>query len=102
MSGAPNRRPGTRMTVKPAYPLVLGLALLLVAACGRPIAGEAFAGSDVRVTATFAPVRPSPRTSASRPRPPASTRPSTSEGPAALAGLVGTWEGEYTCAQGST
>ena len=75
------------------------LAVLLVAACGQPVAGEAVAGGEVRVSTSVKPLRPSSRNSSTRPRPTISSRPSTSN---SLAGLAGTWEGEYTCGQGNT
>jgi hypothetical protein len=80
--------------------LSLGLLVTLAVACGQPIAGDARPAANVaanpsaKQTSSRA-TRPT-RPSTSRPR---TTRPSS---PDRLSGLAGTWEGEYTCAQGAT
>lgn len=77
------------------------LLLALATACGKPVVGEPrAAGNGVgttskRVTTTATGSRKLTATT----RPPVSSRPSTSD---VLSGLVGTWEGEYTCGQGNT
>ena len=78
---------------------LLALLLVLVSACGKPIAGEPRAASAGEVVRTSTPRAP---TSSRRPTttPPRSSRPaSTSD---VLSGLTGAWEGEYTCGQGNT
>jgi hypothetical protein len=76
---------------------LLALVLALASACGKPVAGEPRAAENAVRTApkTTTPSR-KPTTSAPRT---SSGKPSTSD---VLKGLVGTWEGEYTCAQGNT
>lgn len=76
-------------------PLIVGVAVLVVAACGQQVVGEAVAGDRV--------VRPSvsasTRSSLPRLR---ITSSSAASGSDTLTGLVGVWHGEYTCAQGNT
>ncbi|MFL6145847.1 MAG: hypothetical protein ACJ72N_28770 [Labedaea sp.] len=79
----------------------MALVLALSSACGQQVTGEAVAAEGAAAKSSVPLPRPS-----SRPRPSAtSARPSSTAGPASsaeLAGLAGTWEGEYTCAQGNT
>lgn len=86
-----------------------GLCLVVVllgvaAACGKPVAGEPRAVENaVRTTSTSvkATARVTSRPSATRV--PSSTRPSgTPSNSDVLRGLVGIWDGEYTCGQGNT
>ncbi|HET9138447.1 hypothetical protein [Actinophytocola sp.] len=78
--------------------LVLGLILLLTSAC----AGNAVAGAPVPienpVSAPAKVSRPRPPITVSTTAPPQTARPSAD----VLSGLVGVWEGEYTCTQGLT
>src|SRR5262245_10246265 len=78
------------------------LLLALATACGKPVAGEPRAAENaVRTTS-----RTTPPTTSRRPTTPTSpTRTSTSGKPSTsdvFSGLVGTWDGEYTCGQGNT
>jgi hypothetical protein len=79
--------------------VLLGLILTLApAACGQAIPGDAVAarGLAAPVSTTKTPTT----TSTSRPT---TSAPATSARPSdVLAGLAGTWAGEYTCAQGNT
>ena len=88
---------------------MLGLTLALTSACGQQVAGDAVAGAAVTSVTKSARVstRPSrPVATSVRPSTSPGGRPSSSPGgrptPADLAGLAGTWEGEYTCGQGNT
>jgi hypothetical protein len=82
--------------------IVLGTVLALTTACGQQVAGEPKAADNLVAV---------PRSSKPQPQPPSSRRPiSTARPPTSaassaadrLAGLTGSWEGEYTCAQGVT
>ena len=76
------------------------LLLALATACGKPVAGEPRAAEGV-VRTTPKTTTPTRVTSATRP--PSSTRPSGKPSNSdVLRGLVGTWDGEYTCGQGNT
>lgn len=80
--------------------VLVGSVLVLVSACGQQqVAGEALAVDHPTLTRSAPPStsRTVPRTT-STPR----TSSTGSPGSSALTGLVGVWEGEYTCAQGNT
>ncbi|HEV2782038.1 MAG TPA: hypothetical protein VGX25_21825 [Actinophytocola sp.] len=80
--------------------LALVAVAALTAACGQQVAGDAkaaenrIAGAPTTKKSTTPSKRPSSTSRPTSSRPPSSDR--------LLAGLAGTWEGEYTCAQGTT
>lgn len=84
---------------------LLVVLLALTSACGTAVSGEPRAASDAGIrtdpkTPSSTTVRST--TSARRPTtsaPRSSGKPSTSD---VLTGLVGRWQGEYTCGQGNT
>jgi hypothetical protein len=80
---------------------LLVLLLALTSACGKAVAGEPRAAENVArtvpKTATTSSRRPTATSTTSSTR--TTGKPSTAD---VLKGLVGTWEGEYTCGQGNT
>ena len=84
--------------------LIFGAVLVGATACGQRVTGQAVAGDHTPIASTSS-APPSSRSTDDPPPAGGSSTSSTTRPPSGsggLAGIEGTWEGQYTCGQGNT